>query len=135
MLGATAPYSVTPTPFRFPALAALAGRAPIGGQREIVLGTYVAVRLADDALSDVGLSVDARADRARAARHWLGMIALPSPILAALVKAAEATTRDSGTIAEGLRSLLEAVDLSLDEASRAEMRILIGALAAQPIVK
>lgn len=135
MLAATAPYSVTPTPFRFPALAALAGRAPIGGQREIVLGTYVAVRLADDALSGVGLSADARADRARAARHWLGMIALPAPILAALVEAAEATMRDSAAIADGLRSVLDAVDSSLDGPSRSEVRILIGALTAQPIVK
>lgn len=135
MLGATAPYSVAPTPFRFPALAALAGSAAIGGRREIVLGTYLAVRLADDAFSGAGLSSDARAERARAARHWLGMIALPPSVLAALAAVLDSTTRDSAAIADGLRGALSVVGSWLDEGSRLEVRMLTDALAAQPVVK
>jgi hypothetical protein len=45
----TPPYALEPLSFRFAALAALAGRAPIGGQREVALATYVVARLAHDA--------------------------------------------------------------------------------------
>src|SRR5690349_12491010 len=44
------PYALSSPAFRFRALAVLAGRAPLGGQREVALATYLAARLADDCL-------------------------------------------------------------------------------------
>ena len=48
------PYALTPTTFRFRALAALAGRAPLGGGRETALASYVVARL-DSHRRGVGL--------------------------------------------------------------------------------
>jgi len=55
VLFAAPPYALAPTSFRFPALAALAGRAPLGGQREVVLAAYVVARLAHDTLAERGV--------------------------------------------------------------------------------
>lgn len=135
MLAPIAPYSVAPTAFRFPALAALAGEAPIGGQREIVLGTYVTARLADDTQPSRELSAESRADRARNARGWLSMTALPAAVRAALLGVVDATATDSVATLEALRSAFEIVSPSLDAASRAEVTRLTNALAAQMVVK
>jgi hypothetical protein len=135
VLAPLAPYSVAPTAFRFPALAALAGRAPIGGQREIVLGTYVAARLADDTQPSRELSVEARSERARNARSWLSMTALPTAVRAALLAISDATATDSVSTLEALRAAFEVVGPSLDADSRAEVTRLIDALDAQTVVK
>src|SRR5881396_4039624 len=50
VIAAHPPYALAPLSFRFAALATLAARAPIGGQREVALATYVAARLAHDAI-------------------------------------------------------------------------------------
>src|SRR4029079_1599332 len=78
VLLASPPYALAPTNFRFPALASLAGRAPLGGRREVVLGASVAARLAHDTLAERGLSTETRVDRAAHARTWLPTPA-PSP--------------------------------------------------------
>src|SRR5262245_54071178 len=65
------PYALASTPFRFPALAALAGRAPLGGQREVALATYLAARLAHDTLPERAVSPTTRTERAANARTWL----------------------------------------------------------------
>ena len=135
MLAPVAPYSVAPTAFRFAALAALAGRSPIGGQREIVLGTYVTARLADDTQPSREISVEARAERARNARSWLLMTALPSSIRDALLTVADATATDSVSTFEALRPAFEIVAPSLDADSRAEVSRLMDALSAQTVVK
>src|SRR3954465_7167797 len=58
------PYAVPSTEFRFPALAALAGRAQLGGDREVALALYVAARLAQDCRGASALSDSSRAERA-----------------------------------------------------------------------
>ena len=66
MIVSQPPYALAATPFRFPALASLAGRAALGGDREVALATYLAARLAHDTLPDRGLSQPIRAERATA---------------------------------------------------------------------
>src|SRR5262245_4452462 len=91
VLASLPPFAVAPTPFRFGALAALAGRAAIGGQREVALATYMAVRLAHDVLPEHELEPTVRAERALAAKSWLSTVALPANVRPVLVRLVEAT--------------------------------------------
>ena len=56
------PYALTAPVFRFRHLAALAGRAPIGGAREVALACFVAARLVSDCC-DPALELDERGAR------------------------------------------------------------------------
>jgi len=115
------PYALAPTPFRFPALASLAGRAALGGDREVALATYLAARLADDALADRGLSEPVRAERAASAKTWLSTLSLPAAIRTSLARLVEASGAEPPGIAPALRSVLAATTSRLDQASRAEL--------------
>jgi hypothetical protein len=115
------PYALAPTPFRFPALASLAGRAALGGDREVALATYLAARLADDALADRGLSQPVRAERAASAKTWLSTLSLPAAIRTSLARLVEASGAEPPGIAPALRSVLAATTSRLDQASRAEL--------------
>src|SRR5215216_5312955 len=56
------PYALPAPVFRFRNLATLAGRAPIGGAREVALACFVAARLANDCCDPIlALDDDARA--------------------------------------------------------------------------
>jgi hypothetical protein len=110
------PYALSAPVFRFRHLAALAGRAPIGGAREVALACFVAARLASDC-SDPSLDLDeaSRAARCAGTKGWLGTIANPAvmaPLVAALAKAAESFL-DSAS-----RSELDVLMTRLTEAAR-----------------
>src|SRR5688500_148699 len=62
------PYALTTPSFEFPALASLAGRAPMGGEREVALACLVVARLAAGASA---LTSEVRGARAAAAKVWL----------------------------------------------------------------
>jgi len=115
------PYALAPTPFRFPALASLAGRAALGGDREVALATYLAARLADDALADRGLSEPVRAERAASAKTWLSTLSLPPAIRTSLARLVEASGADPRGVGPAVRSVLAATTSRLDQASRAEL--------------
>jgi hypothetical protein len=115
------PYALEPTPFRFPALASLAGRASLGGDREVVLATYLAARLAHDALPHRELTLELRAERAASAKTWLATLALPATTRSAIVALIEASGGDSAAVAPAIRGVLGATTNRLDRASRAEL--------------
>ena len=115
------PYALASTPFRFPALASLAGRASLGGDREVVLATYLAARLAHDALADRGLSQAVRAERAVSAKSWLATYSLPAAIRTALARLVEASGGDALGVAAALRAAIAATSSRLDQASRVEL--------------
>jgi hypothetical protein len=119
------PYALAATPFRFPALAALAGRAPLGGEREIALATYLAARLAHDALADHGISQPVRAERAVSAKSWLSTLSLPASIRPALARLVEASGADAGSVVPALRALIAATSTRLDIAARSELNRLV----------
>src|SRR3954466_13058851 len=104
------PYALSAPVFRFRHLAALAGRAPIGGAREVALACFVAARLVSDccdptldldeesraarlvsACCDPTLDLDeeSRAARCAGAKAWLGTIAIPSPVRTPVAKLAD----------------------------------------------
>jgi hypothetical protein len=115
------PYALSPTPFRFPALASLAGRAALGGDREIALATYLAARLAHDSLADRGIAQEIRAERAASAKTWLSTLSLPAPTRSALSTLLDASGTDGNGVATAIRGVIAATTNRLDRASRTEL--------------
>ena len=128
MFASLPPYAVAPTHFRFPALAALAGRAAIGGQREVALATYMAARLADDLLPGHELDPAVREERAGAAKSWLASVALPAQVKPALVRLVESTNVNRDAAAAAVRGVITVTAPQLDKAARLELDQLAAAL-------
>src|SRR5437764_1728592 len=90
------PYALIAPVFRFRHLAALAGRAPIGGAREVALACFVAARLVADCCDPtLDFDEEARAGRCAGAKAWLGTIAIPAPVRAPVARCAEASAHES----------------------------------------
>jgi len=123
------PYALAPTAFRFPALARLAGRTPLGGQREVAIATYVAARLAHDALPERGLTDAVRTERVAGAKTWLANLALPAPVRPALVRLVEATAVGMGQTADALRGVIAVTAHLLDSKAKLELDQLVAALS------
>jgi hypothetical protein len=127
-LVAPPPYALATPTFRFRALGSLAGRAAIGGPREVALATYLVARLVDDCQPSKMLPAPARAERAAAARTWLAGVALPTAIRSALAKLVDATAGDPAQLSAPLSAVMSAIDSFLDSASRLELERLSSAL-------
>jgi hypothetical protein len=123
------PYSLAPTTFRFPALASLAGRAPLGGQREVALATYVAARLAHDALPERELADALRAERVTGAKAWLANLTLPASVRPALVRLVEASGLGQTQTAEAWDGVIAVTANLLDAKARLELDQLAAALS------
>ena len=127
------PYAVAAPAFPFPALAALAGRVPLGGAREAVLACFMAARLAGDAVETGASAVppSLRAARARGARAWLGALAVPAGVRGPVGKLIDASAaQDPSAIRAPLASVMTVTASYLDPAARSELEHLAQALAA-----
>jgi hypothetical protein len=124
------PYALSTPVFPFPHLASLAGRAPIGGAREVALACFVAARLAADCLSERrDLPEPARAARSAGARGWLGTLALPAAVRAPLLRCVETTADGSTTtIGDEIAQVALAGAAYLDPGSLTELDLLAAAL-------
>jgi hypothetical protein len=124
------PYALATPAFPFRHLAALAGRAPIGGAREVALGCFMAARLAaDGGSSGLVLTDEARAARAVAAKSWLGTLTLPASVRAPIAKCIESSAKGSAAaVARDVTALSAACASYLDGASRAELHALAAGL-------
>jgi hypothetical protein len=123
------PYALHTPPFRFPALAALAGRGQLGGDREVALAAFVTARLVTGVLPPNALSAPVRATRAAAARQWLAALTLPAAMRLALVRLADATAAaDPVSVESALRAMLETINPALDTLARQELATLIRAV-------
>jgi hypothetical protein len=120
-----------PVDFPFPALAAMAGRAALGGPRETALACLLVGRLVADACDrGASLSSDLRRARASGARHWLASASLPAPARAALIRLAEATGGDlRAPIQAALDSVTAVTANQLEPAARLELSKLAQAIA------
>ena len=117
------PYALLAPEFPLRALAARAGRAPIGGTREAALAAMMAARLALGATGAHALPGSVRAERASAARAWLASLALPAALRAPFARVAECSAQDDrAALLEAFVSVIEAVQPQLDPASRTELR-------------
>ncbi len=124
------PYALATPSFPFPHLAGLAGRAPIGGTREVALACFLAARLAADcAENGAEFAEPGRSERCLGAKGWLGTLALPAAFRAALIRCVEATAEGSpAAVAGELAELATAGDAYLDPGSRAELDALAATL-------
>jgi hypothetical protein len=130
----TPPYALEPLSFRFAALAALAGRAPIGGQREVALATYVVARLAHDAAPTRMLPLSVRAERAAAARNWLASVTLPQAVRPPLVRVIDRSAGESATAtAAAVRSVISVTASYLNPRARLELAALADLLESQAV--
>jgi hypothetical protein len=123
------PYALSTHDFPFRHLVSLAGRAPIGGAREVALACFVAARLAADHGDGNIEEESARASRCAAAKTWLGTLALPAPVKASVGRCAEATvvgTRND--VSREISALAATSATYLDAPSRAELDALAVAL-------
>lgn len=125
------PYALPALVFRFRHLAACAGRAPLGGAREVALACFVAARLASDCCDhSLELDDDARSARCSGAKGWLGTIAIPTPVRTPVARLTDASARgDATAIAPLVAALARAAESFLDPAARAELDTLATTLA------
>jgi hypothetical protein len=126
-----APYSLEPVGFPFPGLAAMSGRAALGGPREIALASLLVARLVADACERPNpLTPEQRHARAAGARHWLGAATLPGPVRAALVRLAEATAGDArAPLNQALDSVIAVTANQLEPTARLDLSKLAQAIA------
>jgi len=125
------PYALAPVVFRFRALQALAGRLPIGGEREQAMAILLGARLADGCTSRESLPGELRKARGQGARHWMGTLTLSPAARAAAQQVADATAGESReSVAVALDKLMTVVAAILDASSRAELRQLLFQLRA-----
>jgi len=129
------PYALEPLSFRFAAIATLAGRAPIGGQREVAIATYVVARLAHDAAPERSIPAPIREARATAAKNWLAAVTLPQTVRPALLKVIDRTTQDSSeATAAAVRGVITVTATFLNPSARAELTDLAERIEAQAVV-
>jgi len=119
------PFALTAPAFRFRHLAGLAGRAPIGGAREVALACFVAARLA----AECGLATDDpqrdREARYAGAKAWLATMALPAPVRGSVARCAALSVAGvAGDMAQEITALMQAAASHLDAGSRAELSAL-----------
>jgi hypothetical protein len=125
-----APYALEPTGFPLPALAAMAGRAPLGGPREIVLACFLVSRLVIDTAKGSVLTPEQRESRAQSAKHWLVSAAIPGQVKSALTRLAESTSSGDRSAAKtALDSVMTVTANHLDSAARLELGRLAQAIA------
>jgi len=133
VIASNPPYALRPLAFRFAALATLAGRAPIGGQREVALAAYVAARLVDDATAGRELPPPIRIERAATARNWLSSLTpLPPSVRTPLARLVDSTAGDAAGMKAALQGVITVTAPYLDAAARSELDSLAAALDADP---
>ena len=124
------PYALATPRFRFRALAALVGRSPLGGEREVALATLLAARLAVGAMPHMPLPHGVRVTRANGARAWFAALPLPNTLRQSLTRLLDATTSiDRDGLSAALGTLIDVTAPQLDAAAVAELREVLRALA------
>jgi hypothetical protein len=125
------PYALSSPEFPFRALAALAGRAPLGGEREVSLAALQAARLASGAAPPDPLPQPVRARRAAAARAWFASLTLQTALRTPINRVVDATINDDPkALAAALAALIETAAPYLDAPAQQELRALSRAVAA-----
>ena len=101
----------------------MAGRAALGGPREVALACLLVGRLVVDSESHLlALTPEQKRARALGAKHWLGSAAIPTPVRVALVRLAESTsTEDRNAVNAALESVMTVTANQLDSGARLEL--------------
>jgi hypothetical protein len=128
------PFALDIPTFSFPALAALAGRAPIGSARDIAIVAFATARMAEETRPG-GLSAEDRQARAAGARKWMATLSMTEPVRRAFQDLIDATERDGAAAAAALGRVMDVTGPQLDPASRSELERLAKDLEAQMVVR
>jgi hypothetical protein len=130
VIGQQPRFALATPHFRFRALASFAGRASLGGEREVPLACLVAARIASSMHPAFDISHADAKGRSAAARQWLSSLSLPAAIRTPLAQVADAVaTGNPTTAAAAIERMLVAVSRNIDEASASELRGLIADLS------
>ncbi|MDO8501241.1 MAG: hypothetical protein Q7S20_05325 [Gemmatimonadaceae bacterium] len=130
MIGLRPPFAIATPTFRFRALASHAGRAALGGDREVALACFAAARLGAGMLPPFMLAPGDAAARAMSTRNWLASLALPGPARAALNATIDAMASGNRKASgHALTGLLTVVAPQLDQLSATELRELADELS------
>jgi hypothetical protein len=130
MIGQPPPFALATSVFRFRALAQHAGRAALGGDREIALACFAVSRLAAGMLPPFTLAQADVAARAASTKQWIASLALPPAIRSLASAAVDAVAGENrNTTAHAIARLMEAASRQLDQSSIGEMRELIEELS------
>ena len=123
------PYALASPAFRFRALVSHAGRAALGGDREIALASFAVARLAAAMLPPFSLTPADAAARVANTKLWLSSLAVPSPQRAACIAVADAVASGATRpVVHALSGLIEAAVRNLDQGSIAELHELMAEL-------
>lgn len=128
------PFALDTPAFSFKALAALAGRAPIGSGRDIAIVAFTTARMADEVRPD-GLALDERQARAAAARKWITTLSLAEPVRRAFLELIVATEQGGPATAAALRRVIEVTGPQLDPGGRTELERLAKDVEAQAVAR
>ena len=131
MIGQLPPFALATPAFRFRALASHAGRAALGGDREIALACLAIARLGAGMLPPVMLAPGDAGTRTASVKHWLASLTLApaarSAATAAIDAIAAGKRRATG---DALRSLAKVAGPHLDAQARGEIEELAAELQA-----
>ncbi|HEY3257321.1 MAG TPA: hypothetical protein VGJ64_00585 [Gemmatimonadaceae bacterium] len=130
VIGQQPRFALATPHFRFRALATFAGRASLGGDREVAMACLVAGRLASGMLAPFDFPVSGAKARSAAAKQWLSALSLPPAIRTPLTQVADAAASGNpASAAAALERMLVTVSGNIDEASASELRALAAELA------
>jgi hypothetical protein len=119
--------------FPFRALAALAGRAAIGGARELLLAALLAARMVEGVVGRAPLPAALRRPRAAAAKAWLSSLALPTTARGLVARVIDATAGDEvADLRAAWSPLVAALSPLLDQPARSELARLTSTVQAPP---
>jgi hypothetical protein len=132
VIGQQPRFSLATPRFRFRALAACAGRASLGGDREVAMACLVGARMASSMLAPYSIPLTDAKSRSAAAKQWLASLSLPPGIRTALGHLADTVSSgDRATAGDALLALVGTAAKQIDEPSVSELRALIADLAPQ----
>jgi hypothetical protein len=130
VIGQQPRFALATPVFRFRSLAALSGRASLGGDRETLLACLQLGRLCAGILPPYQLSRELVLERTENTKQWLSLLAVPSGIRSTAFGIFGALTGfDRARCAIAFIDLVKAASAQLDEASRAELNALISELS------
>jgi len=130
VIGQQPRFALATPRFRFRALAAFAGRASIGGDREIAMACLVAGRLAAAMIPPLSISPSDTKTRSSAAKQWMASLSLPAAIRNAVNQVADAVVMANPVATSAaIERLIGAVAGRIDDPSVGELHSLAGDLA------
>jgi hypothetical protein len=120
-----------PAAFACPAVAAAAAAAPMGGPREGLLAVLMACRLAHATQEEPPADPTVRAERAQAARQWLGTLALSLPLRAAVARVFDAVAAgDAQVLGAALLQMLATAGETMPPEAATDIRRLVTRVTA-----